>query len=67
MMTGIDESKILFKHPSFQKSMQVNVTRIKSGITITICVSEKILKNTIHVKKIILGILIQTVAKIVII
>ena len=45
--------------------MVENVTRIKSGITITVGVSVKILKDTIHARKIIFETLLHVVVKMV--
>ena len=45
--------------------MEENVTRIKSGITINVGVSTKLHENIMRVKKIVLGILLQVVAKMV--
>ena len=44
--------------------MAENITRIKSRITVSVGVSVKILKNKVHVKKIIFGILLHVVVKI---
>ena len=43
--------------------MAEDITRIKSGITVSVGVSVKILKNKVHVKKIIFGILLNVVVK----
>ena len=67
MITGINESKILTKHISYQckciSFMVENVTRIKSEIMIKVNVSAKIQKNIMHVKKIISGTLLNVVVK----
>ena len=42
-----------------------NVIQINSGITINVVVSEKIQNNLMHVKKIIFGILLHVVVKLV--
>ena len=63
MITGINESKILTKHNHVNlnvNSKEENVIQIKSGIIINVDVS---IKNIIHVKKNIFGILLHVVAK----
>ena len=65
MITGINESKILTKHNHVNlnvNSKEENVIQIKSGIIINVDVS---IKNIIHVKKNIFGILLHVVAKMV--
>ena len=67
MITSIDESKILAKHHAgVNVSLIVeNVTSIKSEITRSAGVSVENLKNIICAKKIIFGILIHLVMKMV--
>ena len=65
MITGINESKILTKHNHVNlnvNSKEENVIQIKSGIIINVDVS---IKNIIHVKENIFGILLHVVAKMV--
>ena len=45
--------------------MVENVTRIKSGTTVNVGVREKTQKNIMHAKKIIFGILLHVVVKMV--
>ena len=64
MIAGINESKTLTKHYHFNvivNLMEQNLIQISDGITINVNVS---VKNTIHVKKIILGILLHVILKI---
>ena len=65
MITRINESKTLTKHIHANVNVNLmveNVIQIKSGITINFDVS---VKNTTDVKKIILGILLHVVVKMV--
>ena len=62
------ESKTLTKHLSCECNINLmveNVVQIKIGITINICVSAKIQKNIICAKRIIFGVLLHPVAKMV--
>ena len=64
MIAGINESKTLTKHYHVNvivNLMEQNLIQISDGITINVNVS---VKNTIHVKKIILGILLHVILKI---
>ena len=68
MITGINKSKILTKHVSCEykcKLIAEDLTRIKSGITINVSVSAKIKKNIMCAEKIIFGILLHKVLKMV--
>ena len=63
MITGINKSKTITKHISYEckcRFQRKNLIRINGGITIHVDVS---VKNIMHVKKIIFGILLHTVAK----
>ena len=63
LITGINESKTLTKHISCKCNvnlMEQNVSQINDGITINVDVN---VKNTIYVKKIMLGILLHVVVK----
>ena len=65
MITGINESKTLPKHDHanvYINLMEENVIQINGGITINVDVSAN---NVIYVKKIIFGILLLVVAKMV--
>ena len=63
MITGINESQILTKHENVNVSlMEENATRIKSKLTINVNAR---VKNIIHVNKIIAGILLHIVGKMV--
>ena len=62
MITRIDELKTLTKHISCECKCIFNGRNIKSGITINVDAS---VKNFIHVKKIIFGILLHVVVKMV--
>ena len=67
-ITGINESKTLTNmyHANVNLNLVVeNVILIKSGITINVDVTVKIWKNIMYVKKIIFGILLHVVAKMV--
>ena len=64
MIAGINESKTLTKHYHLNvivNLMEQNLIQISDGITINVNVS---VKNTIHVKKIILGTLLHVILKI---
>ena len=64
MIAGINESKTLTKHYHVNvivNLMEQNLIQISGGIMINVNVS---VKNTIHVKKIILGILLHVIVKI---
>ena len=68
MITEIDESKKLTKHISRQCKCKFdgkNVNQIKFGITINVVVSVQIQKNIMRAKKIISGILLHAVVKMV--
>ena len=53
-------------HVNVNASLTVsNVTQIKSGITINVGMGAKIQKNIMHVKKIIFGIMLRVVVKMV--
>ena len=68
MITGINKSEILTKHVSCEykcKLIAEDLTRIKSGITINVSVSAKIKKNIMCAEKIIFGILLHKVLKMV--
>ena len=65
MITEINESKTLPKHMPYtyrRKCMEENVIEINGGTTINIDVS---VKSIIYVKRIIFGILLHAVAKMV--
>ena len=68
IITGINESKILTKHISCKCQYKFDGRKCKSnqnGITVSVLVSLKILKNIICAKKIIFSILLHVVVKMV--
>ena len=63
MITGINESKTLTRHISWNVNvnlMEQNVIQIKGGIAINIIVS---VKNIVYVKEIMFGILLRVILK----
>ena len=68
MITGINESKTLksIYHANENVNLMVkNLIQIKSGITIDVGASVKIQKTIMYAKKIIFGILLHVLVKIV--
>ena len=63
MITGINESKTLTRHISWNVNvnlMEQNIIQIKGGIAINIIVS---VKNIVYVKEIMFGILLRVILK----
>ena len=63
MITGINESKTLTRHISWNVNvnlMEQNVIQIKGGIAINTIVS---VKNIVYVKEIMFGILLRVILK----